>query len=104
MALLKNSNLAKLNFVLDYISFYNFSLNTPWEELDQEIKNLFFYGSKGKKIKFRYDDNGRIYELNRPFEGIIPNLERRSRENTSSWIRDEFERYKNERECASCNG
>ena len=83
---------------------YNFSLNTPWEELDQEIKNLFFYGSKGKKIKFRYDDNGRIYELNRPFEGIIPNLERRSRENTSSWIRDEFERYKNERECASCNG
>ncbi len=83
---------------------YNFSLNTPWVELDQEIKNLFFYGSKGKKIKFRYDDNGRIYELNRPFEGIIPNLERRSRENTSSWIRDEFERYKNERECASCNG
>ena len=65
---------------------------------------MFFYGSKGKKIKFRYDDNGRIYELNRPFEGIIPNLERRSRENTSSWIRDEFERYKNERECASCNG
>ena len=83
---------------------YNFSLNTPWEKLDQEIKNLFFYGSKGKKIKFRYDDNGRIYELNRPFEGIIPNLERRSRENTSSWIRDEFERYKNERKCASCNG
>ena len=83
---------------------YNFSLNTPWGELDQEIKNLFYYGSKGKKIKFRYDDNGRIYELNRPFEGIIPNLERRSRENTSSWIRDEFERYKNERECASCNG
>ena len=83
---------------------YNFSLNTPWGELDQEIKNLFFYGSKGKKINFRYDDNGRIYELNRPFEGIIPNLERRSRENTSSWIRDEFERYKNERECASCNG
>ncbi len=83
---------------------YNFSLNTSWGELDQEIKNLFFYGSKGKKIKFRYDDNGRIYELNRPFEGIIPNLERRSRENTSSWIRDEFERYKNERECASCNG
>jgi len=83
---------------------YNFSLNTPWEKLDQEIKNLFFYGSKGKKINFRYDDNGRIYELNRPFEGIIPNLERRSRENTSSWIRDEFERYKNERKCESCNG
>ena len=83
---------------------YNFSLDTPWEKLDQEIKNLFFYGSQGKKIKFRYDDNGRIYELNRPFEGIIPNLERRSRETTSNWIRDEFERYKNERECASCNG
>ncbi|MFL2812783.1 MAG: excinuclease ABC subunit UvrA [Paracoccaceae bacterium] len=83
---------------------YNFSLNTPWDKLDQEIKNLFLYGSKGKKINFRYDDNGRIYELNRPFEGIIPNLERRGRENTSNWMRDEFERYKNERECSLCKG
>ena len=46
----------------------------------------------------------RIYDVNRPFEGIIPNLERRSRETTSNWFRDEFERYKNERQCEICNG
>ena len=84
--------------------YYNFSLNTPWEELRQEIKNLFFYGSKGEKINFRYDDNGRIYEVKKIFEGLIPNLERRSRENSSNWFRDEFERYKNERRCEICNG
>jgi len=83
---------------------YNFSLSTPWDKLDQEIQTLFLYGSKGKIIKFRYDDNGRIYDVNRPFEGIIPNLERRSRETTSNWFRDEFERYKNERQCEICNG
>lgn len=82
---------------------YDFSLNTPWEKLDNEIKMLFFYGSNGKKINFRYDDNGRIYDIDRPFEGLIPNMERRSRE-SSSWIRDEFDRYKNERVCATCNG
>ena len=83
---------------------YNFSLSTPWDKLDQEIQTLFLYGSKGKIIKFRYDDNGRIYDVNRPFEGVIPNLERRSRETTSNWFRDEFERYKNERQCEICNG
>jgi len=83
---------------------YNFSLSTPWDKLDQEIQTLFLYGSKGKIIKFRYDDNGRIYDVNRPFEGIIPNLQRRSRETTSNWFRDEFERYKNERQCEICNG
>ena len=83
---------------------YNFSLSTPWDKLDQEIQTLFLHGSKGKIIKFRYDDNGRIYDVNRPFEGIIPNLERRSRETTSNWFRDEFERYKNERQCEICNG
>ena len=83
---------------------YNFSLSTPWDKLDQEIQTLFLYGSKRKIIKFRYDDNGRIYDVNRPFEGIIPNLERRSRETTSNWFRDEFERYKNERQCEICNG
>ncbi len=83
---------------------YNFSLSTPWDKLDQEIQTLFLYGSKGKIIKFRYDDNGRIYDVNRPFEGIIPNLERRSRETTSNWFRDEFERYKNERQCEICDG
>ncbi|PQM56708.1 MAG: excinuclease ABC subunit A [Rhodobacteraceae bacterium] len=83
---------------------YDFSTNTPWKDLKDEIKNLFFNGSNGQKISFKYDENGRTYEVNKTFEGIIPNLERRYRETGSSWIREEFERYQNNRECISCKG
>ena len=83
---------------------YGFSLHTPWKELSNEIKTLFLHGSNGRKTLFKYDENGRVYEVERPFEGILPNLERRYKETGSSWIREEFERYRNNRECASCQG
>ena len=83
---------------------YGFSLHTPWKELSNEVKDLFLHGSNGRKTLFKYDENGRVYEVERPFEGILPNLERRYKETGSSWIREEFERYRNNRECASCQG
>ena len=83
---------------------YDFSLHTPWRELSNEVKDLFLHGSNGRKTLFKYDENGRVYEVERPFEGILPNLERRYKETGSSWIREEFERYRNNRECASCQG
>jgi excinuclease ABC subunit A len=83
---------------------YDFSLHTPWKDLSNEVKALFLHGSNGRKTLFKYDENGRVYEVERPFEGILPNLERRYKETSSSWIREEFERYRNNRECASCQG
>ena len=62
------------------------------------------YGSEGEKIRFRYDEGGRVYEIVRPFEGVIPNLERRYRETDSSWSREEMERYQNNRPCGTCHG
>ena len=41
---------------------------------------MLLYGSEGEKIRFRYDEGGRVYEIARPFEGVIPNMERRYRE------------------------
>ena len=41
---------------------------------------MLLYGSEGEKIRFRYDEGGRVYEIARPFEGVIPNLDRRYRE------------------------
>ena len=61
-------------------------------------------GSGKEEIKFRYDEGGRVYEISRPFEGIIPNMERRYRETESNWMREEFERYQNNRHCAACDG
>ncbi|WP_457648831.1 excinuclease ABC subunit UvrA [Profundibacter sp.] len=83
---------------------YEFDKNTPWKDLPKHIQQVFLYGSGDELIKFRYDEGGRIYEVSRAFEGVIPNMERRYRETDSNWIREEFERYQNNRPCATCGG
>ena len=65
---------------------------------------MFLHGSGRDEIKFRYDEGGRVYQVSRTFEGVIPNMERRYRETDSSWVREEFEQYQNNRPCGSCDG
>ena len=83
---------------------YGFKASAKWRDLPEKIQRLFLYGSDGEKIKFRYDEGGRVYELSRPFEGVIPNLERRLRESDSAWFREEAEKYQNNRPCGACGG
>ncbi|MBW0157800.1 excinuclease ABC subunit UvrA [Sedimentimonas flavescens] len=83
---------------------YGFDKRKQWKDLPEEIRNLFLYGSGETEIKFRFDEGGRVYEVSRTFEGVIPNMERRFRETDSAWVREEFERYQNSRPCGSCGG
>jgi excinuclease ABC subunit A len=83
---------------------YGFSQNDKWKDIDPKIQNVFLFGSGKQEIKFRYDEGGRVYEVSRVFEGVIPNMERRYRETDSNWIREEFERYQNNRPCGTCEG
>ncbi len=83
---------------------YEFDKNTPWKDLPKHVQQVFLYGSGTEDIRFRFDEGGRVYEVTRPFEGVIPNMERRYRETDSSWIREEFERYQNNRPCGACGG
>ncbi|EBA16131.1 excinuclease ABC subunit A [Roseobacter sp. SK209-2-6] len=83
---------------------YEFDKNTQWKDLPAHVKQVFLYGSGDEEIPFRYDEGGRVYEVTRVFEGVIPNMERRYRETDSNWIREEFERYQNNRSCGSCGG
>ncbi len=83
---------------------YEFDAKKRWRELSDQAKNLLLYGSEGEKIRFRYDEGGRVYEIERPFEGVIPNMERRYRETDSAWSREEMERYQNNRPCGTCHG
>ena len=55
-------------------------------------------------IRFAYDDGLRAYEVNKPFEGVIPNLERRYKETESDWAREEIARFMSETPCAACGG
>jgi excinuclease ABC subunit A len=83
---------------------YQFDKNTKWKDLPEKVQQVFLYGSGEEEIQFRYDEGGRVYQVSRPFEGVIPNMERRYRETDSSWIREEFERYQNNRPCGTCGG
>ncbi|GAA6162466.1 excinuclease ABC subunit UvrA [Pelagimonas sp. KU-00592-HH] len=83
---------------------YEFDKNTPWKNLPKHVQQVFLYGSGDEEIPFRYDEGGRVYQVTRVFEGVIPNMERRYRETDSNWIREEFERYQNNRPCGSCGG
>jgi len=83
---------------------YEFDKNTRWKDLPAHVQQVFLYGSGEEEIPFRYDEGGRVYQVSRPFEGVIPNMERRYRETDSSWIREEFERYQNNRPCQTCDG
>jgi excinuclease ABC subunit A len=83
---------------------YGFDKVARWRDLPEQAKQVLLNGSEGEKIRFRYDEGGRVYEISRPFEGVIPNMERRYRETDSSWIREEFERYQNNRPCGTCHG
>ncbi|MBO9408084.1 excinuclease ABC subunit UvrA [Shimia sp. R9_1] len=83
---------------------YGFDKNTPWKDLDKKVQQVFLYGSGDEEIEFRYDEGGRVYQVSRVFEGVIPNMERRYRETDSNWIREEFENYQNNRPCGACRG
>ncbi|WP_128514315.1 excinuclease ABC subunit UvrA [Tabrizicola thermarum] len=83
---------------------YGFNLKAKWKDLPEKVKDLFLHGSKGEEIEFRYDEGGRVYQVKRVYEGIIPNMERRYRETDSAWSREEMERYQSNRACGACGG
>jgi excinuclease ABC subunit A len=86
------------------VKHYEFNQNSRWKDLDPHVQQVFLYGSGDEEIPFRYDEGGRVYQVTRVFEGVIPNMERRYRETDSNWIREEFERYQNNRSCGTCDG
>ena len=84
---------------------YGFSLDTPVERLTKEQMDAVLYGTKGKKLTIAYEnDSGRRGTFTSPFEGIIPNLERRFRETNSSLMKDELGAYMSESPCPDCQG
>jgi excinuclease ABC subunit A len=83
---------------------YDFAPKTKWKDLPEKVQQVFLRGSGEEEIPFRYDEGGRVYQVERSFEGVIPNMERRYRETDSAWIREEFERYQNNRSCGMCGG
>ncbi len=83
---------------------YGFSLDTPIGELPKEIVDVLLYGTKGEKIKLRRTGEYGSGTYTAPFEGVINNLERRFRETSSNWIKEEIEGYMSAVPCDACHG
>ena len=82
---------------------FGFSLSVPWNKLDKKVRDIILFGTK-EKVKFVYDDGVRRYETTKPFEGVVPNLERRWRETDSAWVREEMEKFQAVAPCEACTG
>ncbi|MBR9825660.1 MAG: excinuclease ABC subunit UvrA [Alphaproteobacteria bacterium] len=75
----------------------------PWRALPDAFKQIVLYGTK-EDVTFVYEDGLRKFETKKPFEGVIPNLERRWRETDSSWVREDLARFQSSQPCETCGG
>jgi excinuclease ABC subunit A len=84
---------------------YKFDIEKPWTELPPEVQKVLLYGSGAEVIEFRYSEGkGKTSRQRHPFEGILPNLERRYRETESMTVREELSKYLGVRPCPDCGG
>jgi excinuclease ABC subunit A len=84
---------------------YGVDPDTPWQDLPQEKRDFFLYGTNGEKVTVQYRNRfGRKRTYTTGYEGIIPNLERRYRETDSDWAREKIEEYMSVVPCPECGG
>lgn len=83
---------------------YKIDLEMPVRQQPKEFIQVLLHGSGEENIKIHYDDGLRSYNVNRPFEGIIPNMMRRWKETDSEDIREEMGKYQSDDKCPACNG
>ncbi|KIQ98117.1 excinuclease ABC subunit UvrA [Lysobacter sp. A03] len=84
---------------------YGFDVNTPWNQLPEDVRQAVLFGSGTDQISFTYlTEGGTRHQRKHRFEGIVPNLERRYKETESAAVRDELTKYISERSCIDCGG
>ena len=84
---------------------YGFAVDTPFNQLSKKIQKIILYGSGKEVIEFSYvNDRGNTYTRSWPFEGILPNMERRFRETESSMVREELSKFMSSQPCPECDG
>jgi excinuclease ABC subunit A len=83
---------------------YSFDMEAPFSALPQKVRDTLLHGSGKEPVRFFYDQGGRRHYYEKPFEGVIPNLERRYRETDSEGVRETLERFMDVMPCPTCGG
>ena len=100
-----NRNSLYIQQMLDSVAkHYEVDMYMPFRELPEHVQRVFLHGSGTEEIDFSFGRDDRRHFYRKPFEGVIPNLNRRYHETNSSVSRDEIERFMNIRPCPQCNG
>ncbi|MAP25155.1 MAG: excinuclease ABC subunit A [Rickettsiales bacterium] len=86
------------------IAYLGSDPDTPFKKLPAAVQKVIFHGSGNKPIPIQYDDDGRSYRVNKPFEGVLNNLERRWKETDSDRVRENLAKYQVREPCESCGG
>jgi len=83
---------------------FGFSLDTPWADLPGEVKLIILHGTGGKPVTLTFVDGRKSYDVKKPFEGVIGNLNRRMLATESAWMREELSKYQASHPCEVCGG
>ncbi|WP_404482225.1 excinuclease ABC subunit UvrA [Novosphingobium sp. BL-52-GroH] len=83
---------------------FGFDLTTPWDALSPEVKIVILYGTAGKAVPLTFKDGRKEYTVNKPFEGVIGNLNRRLIQTDSAWMREELTKFQTAQPCETCEG
>ncbi|WP_338244176.1 excinuclease ABC subunit UvrA [Aurantiacibacter hainanensis] len=83
---------------------YGFDLTTPWSALSEEHRDVILYGTKGKRVPLTFKDGRKEYTVQKPFEGVIGNLNRRMAQTESAWMQEELSKFQTSQPCETCGG
>jgi excinuclease ABC subunit A len=83
---------------------YDFSLDTPWADLSPEVQSVILHGTRGKPVTLTFIDGKKSYDVSKPFEGVIGNLNRRMAQTESAWMKEELGKYQSSQPCEVCHG
>ena len=83
---------------------FGFSLDTPWKDLPGEVQLIILHGTGGKPVTLTFVDGKKSYDVKKPFEGVIGNLNRRMLQTESAWMREELAKYQASHPCETCEG
>jgi len=83
---------------------YGFNLDTPWSQLTPEQQDTILNGTKGKRVPLTFKDGRKQYTVDKAFEGVIGNLNRRMAQTESAWMQEELSRYQTAQPCETCHG